>query len=137
MSNGLWIQAVLKDVNIFHNLQLTSDSTALASLSTTIEEPQERLNKIKLAAIRKPFNDGQLGAVHWCSWQKRLSDALTKDNRSTAKLMHIALVNELQGQREETRRSYGLSTFKHTQDLRLFLPVWDCMLKKEEAGKYL
>lgn len=62
MSTGPCIKAALDEVNIRHDLQLTVDSTALASLSTSVKGPQERPNKIDLAAIKEVFDNGEPGA---------------------------------------------------------------------------
>lgn len=64
MYSVLYIKAVLNDVNIYIDLQLTAYSTILASLSTSIKELQERLSNIELSVKREAFNEGGLGAVH-------------------------------------------------------------------------
>lgn len=109
---GMYIKTVLNNVNICHDLQLTVDSIALASLSASIKEPQECLKKIDLAAIREVFVEGELSAVHWCPGQKLLADALIMDNNLTAKLLHTALVTISHTRPEETPTNLGLRTFK-------------------------
>lgn len=70
---------------------LTVYATSLQSLSTTIREPEERRNKIDLAAIREAYDICELNSVRWCPGPKLLADPLTKDNRKTAALLLHAL----------------------------------------------
>lgn len=64
MSNRLYIQTILNNVKICHELQLPVDSAALASLSTSVKEPQERLIKIDLAEIKESIDEGELQPVN-------------------------------------------------------------------------
>lgn len=111
MSNELYIKAILSGVNIHHDLQLTIDSTSPASSSTSVREPQKRLNKCDLAAIREAFDDGKLGAVHWCPGQKLLANTLTKDNTVTANLLYGVLVTGVFSQPKGTGTNLGPSHY--------------------------
>ena len=75
-----------------------------------MKEPEERLNKVDLAAIREAYDDGELDAVHWCPGQKILSDALTKDNRNTATLLLVALSTGRHERPTEMVSNLGRST---------------------------
>lgn len=103
MSSGLYMKAVSDDVSICQDLQLTVHQTALASMFTSIKEPQERPHKIDQAAIRETLDEGELGSVYWCPLQKLLAKVLVKDNKMTAKLLHIALVTGLHSRPGGTR----------------------------------
>lgn len=45
-------------------------------LSTSIKEPEERLNKVDLAAIREALDNLELKSVYWCPDYKLFRDAL-------------------------------------------------------------
>lgn len=92
MSNGLYIREILAELDDAPQTELTVDSSALQSLSTSVKEPEERYNKVDLAAIREAYDDGLLNAVYWCPGTKLLADALTKDNRATGSLLLQALI---------------------------------------------
>lgn len=107
MSNGLYLREIISELCATPHVELTVDSTALQSLSTSIKEPEERLKKVDLAAIREAFDNGTLNAVHWCPGPKLLSDALTKDNRTTASLLHAALTSGEHERPAEMKSKFG------------------------------
>lgn len=82
----------MNNANIWHELQLSEDLSALTSLFTAIKKPQEDVNKIGLVPIIEQFDEGELGAVHWYSGQKLIANNLTKGSRPTATLLHTAVV---------------------------------------------
>ncbi len=108
MSNGLYIKSIMLELKLPTLAELTVDSTSLLSLSTTVKEPEERLNKVDLAAIREAYDDGALHAVHWCPGQKLVADALTKDNRNTAAILLDALDTGTHARPPETATNHGL-----------------------------
>lgn len=110
MSNGLYLREVMAEICTIPHVELTVDSTSLQSLSTSIKEPEERLNKVDLAAIREAFDNGELNAVHWCPGPKLLSDALTKDNRATASLLHETLRSGKHERPAEMKTKFGHSS---------------------------
>lgn len=107
MSNGLYLRSILLELCCAHLTELTVDSSSLASLSTSIKEPEEKLNKVDLAAIREAYDDGDLDAVHWCPGQKLLADALTKDNRVTAELLLAALSSGMHERPQDMTTNLG------------------------------
>lgn len=66
MPYGLYKKSILNDVNIFCDLQLIVDWTALDLLSTSIKKRQECINKFALATISELFDERRLGVVGWC-----------------------------------------------------------------------
>lgn len=107
MSNGLYLQHLLRGMHVIHPTELTVDSTSLQSLSTSIKEPEERLNKVDLASIREAFDEGDLTAVHWCPGKQLLADPLTKDNPHTAALLLNALSTGQHIRPLETKTNLG------------------------------
>lgn len=93
MSDGLYIQTLISELNLDPRAELTIDSTSLLALSTSIKEPEERYNKVDLASIREAYDDGALSAVMWCPGQKLPADALTKANPVTAEFLLVALAS--------------------------------------------
>lgn len=91
MYNGLYMREIISELCDPPKSELTVDSTSLQFLSTSIKEPEERLNKVDLAAIREAFDSRELNAVHWCPGPKLLSDALTKYNTRTSSILLTAL----------------------------------------------
>ena len=87
--------------------ELTVNSSSLASLATSIKEPEDRLNKFDLAAIREAYDEGDVNAVNCCPGQKLLADALTKDNRVTAELLLAAISTCMHERTEETMANHG------------------------------
>lgn len=81
-----YIQSLLKELLYRHPVELTVDSRALFDLSTTVHEPFEPLNKIDLAAIRQMYNPSQIDSISWSPSHYNVSDALTKNNLTTADL---------------------------------------------------
>ena len=92
---------------VIHPTELTVDSTSLPSLSRSIKEPEERLNKVDLASIREAFDEGDLTAVHWCPGKQLLADPLTKDNPHTAALLLIELSTGQHIRPLETKTNLG------------------------------
>ena len=95
MSNGRYLRSIMQELRFTPPTEPTVDSSSLASLATSIKEPEERLNKVDLAAIREAYDDGDLNAVNWCPGKKLLSDALIKDSRVTAELLLAALSTDM------------------------------------------
>lgn len=64
ISNGLYIREVLDELYDKTNTVLTVDFTALQSLSTSIKELEESLNKKDIVAIRESLDNSDLNDVH-------------------------------------------------------------------------
>lgn len=107
VSSGMYIQEVLVNMHCVAPTELTIDSDALLSLSTSVKEPEERYNKVDLAAIREAYDDGQLSAVLWCPGAKLLADALTKDNKCTADLLLDTLCTGQHERPKEMKTNLG------------------------------
>lgn len=88
----MYLRAIEEDITgLPPTAHLTVDATSLQSLSTSISQPEERANKIDLAAIREAYDDGRLDAVLWCPGSKLLADPLTKEGPPTVILLLDAL----------------------------------------------
>lgn len=59
----------------------------LLALYRSVKKPEERLNKVDLAAIRKSYDDADWNAVNWFPGCKPLAERFTKDNHNTAALL--------------------------------------------------
>lgn len=112
MWTRLHIKAVLFDFNVGHDLQLTVDSTRLDSSCTTINEPQEGLSKIALAALREVFDKDAPCLVPSCRGQKLFAIALIEVNKLTEKLLHNALAAESHNRPEKARTKLWLRHFQ-------------------------
>ena len=109
VSNGLYLKALISSITLPPPTELTIDSSSLQTLSTSVKEPEEKLNKVGLASIREAYDDGELAAVHWCPGPKLLPDAFTKDNPATAKLLLHALSSGRHSRPAETKTNLGPS----------------------------
>lgn len=93
MSNILYIQEIIAELDGVPQTKLTVHSTSLQSLSTSIKEPEEMFNKVDLPAICEAFDNFSMNAVHWCPGINLLGDPPTKDNKCTATLLLAALAS--------------------------------------------
>lgn len=93
MSNGLYMREAIAVLCDLPQTELIVDSATLQLLSSSIKEPEERLNKVYLSSIRESFDGLELNAVHWFSGPKVLSDALTKDSTRSSSFLLKALAS--------------------------------------------
>ncbi len=84
---GLYLKALLAELTYDHELHLNSDSRSVFNLSSTTKEPEERVNKLDLAAMREAHENGELAVISRTPGYYLVADALTKDNRETAALL--------------------------------------------------
>lgn len=89
-------------------MELAVDSRSLQMLLSLINKPEERYNKVDLAAIGESFDDVVLYAIHLCPGKELLADALTKDNAITATERLQAFSNRKQKRPAETHMTYDL-----------------------------
>lgn len=82
-----YIQLLLGELLYHHQAEMTFDSRALFNLSTSVHEPVEALNKVDLAAIRELYNPSQVGTISWSPGHYNPTEALTKNNLTTAALL--------------------------------------------------
>lgn len=59
-----YLEKLITAVHEPHRTEINVDSTAQQTLSTSVKESEERLNKGDLAVIRQSFDDGYLNAVN-------------------------------------------------------------------------
>eukprot|EP00171_Calliarthron_tuberculosum_P023568 IDg23568t1 len=85
--SALYIASLLKELLYSHNVVLASDSRSFFNLATTLREPEERRNKIDLAAIREAYDKGLIHSIRWIPGHYLACDALTKSNHATGALL--------------------------------------------------
>lgn len=104
---GFYMRSVIAEVLGVPAVGLTTDSCSLMALATSIHDPEERLNKIYLAAIREALENGDLKTVHWSPGQKLLADANTNDKRTTADLLRMTLTSGRHNRPIQSRTTVG------------------------------
>ncbi len=77
---ALDVRCLLRELAHDNDVKLATDSRSFFKLATTTKEPEEAQKTIDLAAIRRSFEKGQLGAVVWSPRYYVVADALTKDS---------------------------------------------------------
>lgn len=82
-----YIQILLGELLYHHPAEITFDSRSLFDLATTVHEPLEPMNKVDLAAIRQLFRPNGINAISWSPGHYNATDALTKNNATTAALL--------------------------------------------------
>ena len=100
-------RSIIQELRCIPTNEVRVDFYSLASLATSIKEPNERLKKVDLAAIRKAYEDGDLNSENWCNGQKLLVDALSKDSRVTAELLLAALSTAMHEWSREMTANHG------------------------------
>lgn len=76
VSRDLYIRELLLEIRLEALAELNVDSNYLQSLSKSVKDPEERLNKVNLAAIQNAIDDGNLEAANWFPDQKMLANVL-------------------------------------------------------------
>lgn len=106
----MYLKQLMSSFRLCVPMELTVDSSALQALSTSIKEPEERLNKIDLAVIREAFDEGHIQAVNWCPGPKLVADSLTKNNPLTAAILLETLRTDYRRRPVENKTNLGLPT---------------------------
>ncbi len=78
-----------------HDAELTVDSRTAFNLLTTTKDPEEKLNKADLAAVREAFKNSSLRAACWCPGYYIVADSMTKDNKTSDALLLKVLSDDL------------------------------------------
>lgn len=86
-STLIYLQSLIDEFSYHHAAALFVDSRSLVSLSTSIREPEEAINKLDLAFLRENFTPRALNALCWLPGYSNIADGLTKENRTTAALL--------------------------------------------------
>eukprot|EP00171_Calliarthron_tuberculosum_P004551 IDg4551t1 len=87
IDTAIYLQELLNELLYWHPMDFSTDSRSLFTLITTTKEPEERRNKIDIAAMRNAFDIGQLRSINWIPGYYLIADALTKDNRTLGTLI--------------------------------------------------
>ena len=110
MSNTLYIQELILPLMKQPLPELTIDSSSLHSLATSVKEPEEKYNKVDLAAIKEAFDEGKINAIHWCPGTKLIAYSLSKHNPVTAALLKKTLRDGTHVQPREMKTVHGPSS---------------------------
>lgn len=86
-----YLQHLLEELLYHHEANATFDSRALFDLSTTVHEPTEPLNKVDLSFIRQLYDPCRISSIFWTPGHYNVSDALTKNNQTSAALLSKVL----------------------------------------------
>lgn len=96
-----FLRATLSEVDAFCTTELIRDSKTTFHLCFRTREPQEVKNTLMLASIREEHHRESLPIIHWSSGMSHLTDALTKNNITTAKYLDEVLTRAVRNNQKD------------------------------------